>query len=165
MSTHLQTNGVSSLRGRSACRVVSSVLLVAVAWLGVPGCTGTIGTNRSLPDVPGPNRGMSTANQIGRVELAPHDDASLEGVLQRLRPEWLRVNPSSRQIAEPARASIYIDDAYMGEPAVLRAVPVAAVMNVWFLRPLEAVGRFGAGCHCAGGVILVQTRVSRADAR
>jgi hypothetical protein len=103
-------------------------------------------------------RGGSSANRVGRAELAPLQETPLDAALSQLRPEWFRVNPSSRQISEPARASVYIDNAYSGDLGVLRLVPVSAVIDVSFLGPSAARDRFGVGCPCAAGAILVVTR-------
>jgi hypothetical protein len=85
-------------------------------------------------------------------------ETSLDAALSQLRPEWLRVSPSSRQIAEPARASVYIDNVYTGDLGILRLVPVSDVIEVSFLGPSAARDRFGLGCQCAAGAIVVVTR-------
>jgi hypothetical protein len=140
-------------------------LAIVVAWLGISGCARTIGSSRTASGVAGLDRGKPTADHITHAELAALDRESLDAALLHLRPAWLRLNPSSRQVSALARASIYIDDVYSGETTALRLVPTAAVMDAWYLTPFVALGRFGPGCRCAGGVILVQTRVSRAGAR
>jgi hypothetical protein len=96
---------------------------IAVAWLGASGCAGIAASNRLAPGVAGLDRGKTTADHIEHDELAALDRESLDAALLRLRPEWLRVNPSSRHVAAPGRASIYIDGVYLGEPTALRLVP------------------------------------------
>lgn len=96
---------------------------------------------------------------IGRSEMVGNEDETLGAVVFRLRPEWLRWNPSSRTIADqPSRASVYTDGMYSGEVDVLRTIPTEVVIDARFLPPVEARNRFGSACHCAGGVILVRTR-------
>lgn len=100
----------------------------------------------------------STATLVARSELAPLQEASLEEALRQLRPEWLRVNPSSRQITEAARASVYVNDVYAGELDALRLIPVSAVIDARFLAPSAARDQLGPGCRCAAGVIAIATR-------
>jgi hypothetical protein len=100
----------------------------------------------------------STANVVAHAELAPLQEASIEEALRQLRPEWLRVNPSSRRVAEPARASVYVNDVYAGELETLRLIPVSAVIDARFLAPSAARDQFGPGCRCAAGIILIATR-------
>ena len=82
---------------------------------------------------------------------------SLDDALRRLRPEWFRLPGSGRQAAEPAIVSVYVDLVYAGGVDALRLVPVPAVRGVRYLTPSAARDRFGTGCPCAGGVILVST--------
>lgn len=100
----------------------------------------------------------STATVVAHSELAPLQEASLEEALRQLRPEWLRVNPSSRQVTEAARASVYVNDVYAGELETLRLIPVSAVIDARFLAPSAAHDQFGPGCRCAAGVIAIATR-------
>ena len=105
-----------------------------------------------------PRLSESSARHIARADLASFEDTSLETALRRLRPEWLRVNPSSRQVTERAVASVYVDNVYAGDLEALRLLPVSAVIDVEFVVPSGARDRFGAGCRCAGGAIVVLTR-------
>jgi hypothetical protein len=93
-----------------------------------------------------------------RADLASLQETSLDAALNQLRPEWLRVSPSSRQVAEPTHASVYIDNVYTGDIESLRLVPVSAVIEVSFLGSSAARDRFGLGCRCAAGAIVVVTR-------
>ena len=96
---------------------------------------------------------------IGRAELTNTGHETLADVVLRLRPDWLRWNPTSRGITgESARASVYTDGIYSGETDVLRTIPPEVVVDARYLPPVEAHNRFGSGCRCAGGVILVRTR-------
>ena len=96
---------------------------------------------------------------IGRAEIANVGLETLQDVVLRLRPDWLRWNPTSRANVDPAaRASVYTDGIYSGETDVLRTIPAEVVIDARYLPPVEARNRFGSACHCAGGVILVRTR-------
>ena len=96
---------------------------------------------------------------IGRTEIANVGQETLQDVVLRLRPDWLRWNPTSRTNTEAAaRATVYTDGIYSGETEVLRMIPSEVVIDARYLPPVEARNRFGSACHCAGGVILVRTR-------
>jgi hypothetical protein len=96
---------------------------------------------------------------IGRAEIGNVAQETLQGVVLRLRPDWLRWNPTSRSnVDPPARASVYTDGIYSGETDLLRTIPTEVVIDARYLPPVEARNRFGSSCHCAGGVILVRTR-------
>jgi hypothetical protein len=94
-----------------------------------------------------------------RAEITNVGQETLQDVVLRLRPDWLRWNPTSRGNVEPAaRASVYTDGIYSGETEVLRTIPTEVVIDARYLPPVEARNRFGSACHCGGGVILVRTR-------
>jgi hypothetical protein len=139
--------------------VVRLAMLMLVA---VSGCSsGMIRSSNVAPiDMAstGPSYNGSSANRVLRAELAPLRETSLDAALRRLRPEWLRENPSNRQGTESARASVYIDNAYAGELETLSLIPASAVMDVSYLGPSAALDRFGSGCRCPAGVILVLIR-------
>ena len=105
-----------------------------------------------------PARNASLANRVVRADLASLQETSLDAALSQLRPEWLRVSPSSRQVADPAHASVYIDNVYTGDIGILRLIPVSAVIEASYLGPSAARDRFGLGCQCAAGAIVVVTR-------
>lgn len=142
--------------------VVRLAMLMLVA---VSGCSsGMIRSSNVAPiDMAstGPSYNGSSANRVLRAELAPLRETSLDAALRRLRPEWLRENPSNRQGTKPARASVYIDNAYAGELETLSLIPASAVIDVSYLGPSSALDRFGSGCRCPGGVILVLIRNAR----
>ena len=113
------------------------------------------------PRPPALNEGPR-ALYIGRPELANAGQETMADVVFRLRPDWLRWNPTLRGMTgESARASVYTDGIYSGETDVLRTIPPEVVVDARYLPPVEARNRFGSSCHCAGGVILVRTRNDR----
>lgn len=139
--------------------VVRLVMLMLVA---VSGCSSGMQHSSGVAPIElastGPTYNGSSANRVVRAELAPLRETALDAALRRLRPEWLRENPSNRQGTEPARASVYIDNAYAGELETLSLIPASAVIDVSYLGPSAALDRFGSGCRCPGGVILVMIR-------
>jgi hypothetical protein len=108
-----------------------------------------------------PTRTAWSANRVVRADLASLQGTSLDAALSQLRPQWLRVNASSRQVAEPVYASVYVDNVYTGDIGILRFVPVSTVIEVSFLGSSAARDRFGSGCQCTAGAIVVVTRNSR----
>lgn len=135
---------------------------IAAVVAALAGCGRTIVRSSELSPFDviavGPAHGGSSATRVVRSDLMAIQETSLDAALGRLRPEWLRVNPSSRQVAQPAHASVYIDNVYMGDLDALRLVPVSAVIDVRFLAPSAARDQFGSACRCEAGVILVVTR-------
>ena len=107
----------------------------------------------------------ASTDRIERRDLGALDGVTLAEAITRLRPEWLRANPSARQVTEPARASVYMNDVYAGDASVLRSLAVQAVVGVRYLSPSRAHDRFGTGCRCAGGAILVTTFDRRGSTR
>lgn len=102
------------------------------------------------------------SDRVSGAELKALGDLSLDQALSRLRPNFLRINPSARtRPGSTDFATIYIDNSYAGTPDVLRLVPVAVVEEVFFLNPSAAHDRFGAYCSCSAGVIVVNTHRSK----
>lgn len=147
-------------RRKAGTRTASVAVIVALA-----ACIST--ANRGNPMVAGaePSPVLSEgprALYIGRAELTNAGLETMADVVVRLRPDWLRWNPTLRGMTgEPARASVYTDGNYSGETDVLRTIPPEVVVDARYLPPVEARNRFGSACHCAGGVILVRTRTDR----
>lgn len=86
-------------------------------------------------------------------------ELSLDEAVRRLRPEWMRASPSARQSAEPGSASVYTRDTYVGGLEALRLIPIGVVEEMRYLTPTAARSWLGMFCRCAGGVIVVTTRV------
>lgn len=144
----------------SRTRVLATwvVLLVpAATW----GCGPSIAASARAPyeqRAVVPVGRQSTSDRLGRQELAPLAALGFEEALRRLRPEWMRLSPTTRQSAEPGVASVYVNDAYVGGLDALRLIPINAVTDARYLTPTAARSWFGMFCRCAGGVILVSTR-------
>jgi hypothetical protein len=91
-------------------------------------------------------------------DLAQVQDATLDEALMRLRPEWFRYASSAYSASESARVVVYVDDVLTGAPETLRDVPIRAVVDVRYLRASAARNRFGSGCPCEAGAVVVRTR-------
>ncbi len=102
---------------------------------------------------------QSPSDRVVRQDLASMTELPLDEAIRRLRPEWLRASPAGRQSAEPGSASVYARDSYVGGLEALRLIPTRAVEEMRYLTPTAARAWFGMLCRCAGGVIVVTTRV------
>ena len=138
-------------------RTTSMAVVVALA-----ACVSTSSHGNPVMAAAAPSPALSEGSRalyIGRAELTNTGHETLADVVLRLRPDWLRWNPTSRGMTgESARASVYTDGIYSGETDVFRTIPPEVVVDARYLPPVEAHNRFGSACHCAGGVILVRTR-------
>jgi hypothetical protein len=101
---------------------------------------------------------QAPSDRVDRAELAAANEVNFDEALRRLRPEWMRSAPTTRQAAEPGVASVYVNDAYAGGLDALRLIPIDAVTNARYLTPTAARSWFGMFCPCTGGAILVSTR-------
>ena len=95
---------------------------------------------------------------LDRGDIAPYDGRSLADAVERLRPNWLRANPSTRINSEAVKPALYVNDVADGEISGLGTIPSESVVDVRLLSRSEAWARFGASCRCPGGAILVRTR-------
>lgn len=83
------------------------------------------------------------------------EDATAYDALYRLRPEFLQEHRVSGTGDRERLPGIRINDAPTTEIQVLRTIPARSLVDVRFVRSLDARYRFGAGYPA--GVILVQT--------
>jgi hypothetical protein len=88
---------------------------------------------------------LSSARALNTVEA-----------LTRLRPEFLRGSTRGPLIGPPEIA-VYLNNAYTGDVSVLNTIPLAAIREIAFLHPMDALTRFGTLCRCANGAIVVKT--------
>jgi len=98
-------------------------------------------------------RDLITAVEI--EERAP-DAKSAYDVVQRLRPQFLRVRASgSIQKKEPVPVQVYVDGTFRGTPYVLRDLNKDGVVEIRYLSGSDATTRFGTGHE--NGAIIVRT--------
>ncbi|HTJ24376.1 MAG TPA: hypothetical protein VL383_18380 [Gemmatimonadaceae bacterium] len=114
----------------------------------------------SSPDLNGAAR---RSDVVTAAELGSIPAASTVESLRRLRPEFFRPVRSAldQHGAAAINPVVYVDDAYNGALESLETVPKDAVVEVRFLRPMQAVERWGPSCPCAAGVIQVVTSRGR----
>jgi hypothetical protein len=109
-------------------------------------------------------RGSDTESSrffINQADISIVDVESIDDVVRRLRPDWLRASPTQRQGSDSQSAVIYVDDTFLGGIEMLRVVQAAEARSVEYLPPMAARGRFGPSCACAGGAILISKRSPR----
>jgi hypothetical protein len=104
---------------------------------------------------------VSSANTLGRRDIAPYEGRSLAEALGQLRPDWLRPDPSTRVSGESGRAVLYVNDVVSGDLTALRTIAAAAVLEVRLLSRSEAWSRYGPQCRCPAGAIVVHTRSAK----
>jgi hypothetical protein len=88
---------------------------------------------------------------LSAAELHTATDQYLYDVVQRLRPDWLRVHGATaiangmggNPTADPVR--VYIGMVRLGGPEVLTRVPTVQAESLKFFSPSEAQLRFGPG--------------------
>lgn len=74
-------------------------------------------------------------------------------VVQRLRPQWLRVRGQNRR-SDRGVILVYRDTFPMGGVAALRQISTTGIRTIQFLGPVEAASRLGAG-HEHGAIVVV----------
>lgn len=116
-----------------------------------------------LTSFPDPNGAGRRSDVVTAVELGSVPAVSTIESLRQLRPEFFRpVRSALDQLGATAiNPVVYVDDVYNGALENLETVPKRVVREVRFLRPMQAVERWGPSCPCAAGVILVVTNKER----
>ena len=150
---------------RCSMRFVATICLTGVAPMACATVHGRdtgqlVERLTAAPDAPGMSR---KAEVVTASELASSPAASTIESLRRLRAEFFRPVRSAldQHSAAGANPVVYVDDAFNGGLESLETVPKDAVREVRFLRPMQAVERWGPSCPCVAGVILVVTKKER----
>jgi hypothetical protein len=107
-------------------------------------------------NVPLPRR---TSDLLTAVEIAaqPSLTTALDAV-ERLRP-WFLHPRSARNAGVPihgVRPAVFLDGFFQGEIEILRTISVSSLLDVQYIRPLDAVHRFGAEYQV--GIIFVRVK-------
>ena len=138
-------------------RVGSVIRLVAVtAIVGTSACAGaTAGRERrSRSDASEFLTTGRRSDRLGAKDFRVVKGTSAADAVRELRPEFLM--PHGKQTAL-ARATVYVDGQYTGEPDVLALISLREVREIQYVGAIAAKSQFGSQCHCDGGVILVRT--------
>lgn len=83
---------------------------------------------------------------------------SLRDALVRLRPEYLRPRLTTGGGRLRRTPEVYLESVHLGGLEALQWIPVGHVESVQFMRPSEALIRYGILRNHQGGVILVTLR-------
>lgn len=150
---------------RCAIRLLATICLCGAAPIACAtvrgGDTGQL--VERLTAAPDAHSTSRKSDVVTASELESFPAASTIESLRRLRPEFFRPVRSALDQHNTAGTNpvVYVDDAYNGGLESLETVPKEAVREVRFLRPMQAVERWGPSCPCVAGVILVVTKKER----
>lgn len=121
-------------------------VLVAAFSLALLACASGQGS-----DGPSRNRNVITLEEI---EAQPTSTAY--ELVQRIRPNWLRVRgPNSIRSSNPSLPLVYIDGVRSGDLDALYRVSTQIVREIRFINGRDATTRWG--LDHGGGVIMVHT--------
>lgn len=100
-----------------------------------------------------------TSDVLTATEIAAQPAlATAFEVVERLRP-WFLYARSARAAGVPAhgvRPAVFLDGFFQGGIEMLRTIPTSSVLEVLYIRPLDAVHRFGP--EYQAGVIFVRAK-------
>lgn len=97
-------------------------------------------------------------NVLLRGDIAGTDAATVQDVIERLRPRWLRVRGLVRDVAgNQLRIQVYMDGSRRGGPEVLSSINPQTVQELRFVVPRDATIRYGMG-HGAGAIEITSRR-------
>lgn len=93
--------------------------------------------------------------RVDRVSV--HGSTALD-VVREHRPEFLRItNRRSGITSAPPGPAVYENGRYLGGVDVLSTIPLAALLEIQRIDPVDARNLFGPSCPCDGGVLHVRT--------
>lgn len=154
------------MSGRTMLETLAGVGVIALFTFGCATATGDTAGDRDASSIaalagngalaPLPRR-TSDLLTLNEITASPTWTTAYDAV-ERLRP-WFLHQRSARTIATPgsyARPAVFVDGAFQGEIDVLRTIPISSVLDVQFLRPLDAVHRYGP--EYQSGIIFIRSR-------
>jgi hypothetical protein len=101
---------------------------------------------------PGGERNLITAREIESTEVS-----NAYGLIQRLRPLWLR-SRGGRSTRLETEIVVYVNESMLGGIDALRDIPIEIVESVWALDSAEAGRLPGLGSRHVERAIMVVTR-------
>jgi hypothetical protein len=114
----------------------------------------TLAADNSNAPLPGRTSDLLTAVEIA---AQPSLATALEAV-ERLRPWFL--HPRSARAAgvliHGVRPAVFLDGFFQGEIEILRTISISSLLDVQYIRPLDAVHRFGT--EYQAGIIFVRVK-------
>jgi hypothetical protein len=100
----------------------------------------------------GPAATRSAQDRLTRAELDRNPANTAHEIIQRLRPQWLRLR-GPQSIMGDTDLVVYLNNARMGGSESLRGISLAGVEFLRFLDPSAATLRWGAG-HGSGAILI-----------
>ena len=94
----------------------------------------------------------SPQDRITRADLERNPVSTAYEIIQRLRPQWLRLR-GPQSITGDTDLVVYVNNARMGGSDSLRGISLAGVEFLRFLDPAAATLRWGAG-HGSGAILI-----------
>jgi hypothetical protein len=130
-----------------------SVLPLVVGCATVPGAQPSVMASAESENT----RPARPGNHITAAELQGVEAKTTLDAVRRLHPEFLRGSSRAPSLTETPSPSVYVNRTLVGDASWLAMIPIEEIKDIEFLHPVEARMRFGSGCQCGGGVLVVQT--------
>ena len=128
--------------------------------MGLLNCTLLLGagcaarTEGIQPDSP------TSPDRIIPSQLTDVTASTAYGIIQQLRPQWLRSRgPTSFLVPEGELPAVYMDNNRYGDLEVLRDIPINEILEIRYWSGPEATNRWGTGM--VAGVIEVIRKEKR----
>jgi hypothetical protein len=134
---------------------------IVALWIGTFACGLRAGVDAGTFGSPMVTRTVASKSSrffLGQADISVASVESIDEVVRRLRPDWLRAGPTQRHGGDAQYAAIYVGETFLGGLETLRLVQAAEVRSVEYLTPMAALGRFGPSCRCSGGAIVIARR-------
>lgn len=100
-------------------------------------------------------RSTRDRNLLTLEEIQGSTQADAHGIIQSLRPQWLRVR-GPVNFSDDSPIMVYMDGTRMGGPEVLRSIPTDTIEEIRYYSASQAQTRFG--LDNVQGAIAIQTR-------
>ena len=126
-------------------RAVTAV--VALAALSAPGCAS--GPKNAA--APRPRTDVITSEEMKSVQFS-----NLYDVIQALRFRWLQSRGPDSINMQPGQVQVRLDDTQVGGVESLRSIAPIGVVQIQWVDPTTAAGRWGMGY--GHGAIVISTR-------
>jgi hypothetical protein len=102
-------------------------------------------------------RPTNSRNVITQEELEEVPDLTAVEVVSRLRPSWLRNRGTINFGGTTSNPVVFRNGKYMGDLAVLSAIPVEEIGEIWYFDRMDVAQRWGSR-RFPGGVIEIVDR-------
>lgn len=128
-------------------------LLFALGIVVAAGCASSGGGAGGRAEDAGPSAARGS-NVINQDEIAATGLANMEDVIQRLRPQYLRVRGRTSIMNPKDEVAVYVDDVHSGTASFLRSIGANSVRRVEYVSGPDTGFRFGMS-HTAGVIHII----------